>query len=151
MGHQQETMSIRPPVGHKGLFSTLNRDLFRSNMPLIALQLPLSKCKLALSKFKAMPQTLLNYPRLKSIVSSLSDDSSKKLLILHPSIQSTDMDKLPPALKDFTKENQGSLLKYTLELDYDYWTADQILASILPDHLDPPNSFETIGHIGIPS
>lgn len=38
--------------------------------------------------------------------------------------------------------------KYTLTLDYDHWSTEQILRAALPDELhEVTSSFETVGHI----
>lgn len=45
--------------------------------------------------------------------------------------------------------NNGIYLIHELTFDYDYWSADDILKSVLPPGLDedPPNSFTVTGHI----
>ena len=49
-------------------------------------------------------------------------------------------------LKEFGKyEAEGCV--HELILDYDYWNSEEILAATLPDGMDVPSSFETIGHI----
>lgn len=47
------------------------------------------------------------------------------------------------------KEQGGSLIKHTLQLDYSYWTAEDILKAVLPESLceNPPTGFAITGHI----
>lgn len=56
--------------------------------------------------------------------------------------------QLPEIMQDFAKSVEAEIKDYMFELTYDYWTSEQILRAILPDDLEVPTSFETIGHIG---
>ena len=42
-------------------------------------------------------------------------------------------------------------MQYPVELDYDYWTADEILHAFLPEDLKEgsPSGFAMTGHLGI--
>jgi tRNA (guanine37-N1)-methyltransferase len=55
---------------------------------------------------------------------------------------------MPSKLQQFAQDLNAKMVDYHFDLEYDYWTSDQILRSILPDGLEVPSSFETIGHIG---
>jgi len=56
---------------------------------------------------------------------------------------------LPTETVDFLKTESNGLVPYTLELDYDYWTADEIIQAILPEALRErsPVGFAMTGHI----
>ncbi|KAJ3056901.1 tRNA(m(1)G37)methyltransferase [Rhizophlyctis rosea] len=141
---------ILPPV-HKGL-TTLNKDLFKTTLHLVAFRLPPHKCGPAMKALKG--GTILELPRLRSIVEDPKDlaagidkGAANRLLLLNPSIQEPSIDSLTPAAQEFATKENVELTTYDVDLDYDYWGADQILRSILPDELDVPSSFETAGHI----
>lgn len=74
---------------------------------------------------------VLNIPRVKSVIK----DASECLVLL---------------CKDATGMSSVAGLAtetYELCLDYDYWTAEEILQSILPDDVIVPTSFEQVGHL----
>ncbi len=60
-----------------------------------------------------------------------------------------DLSELPEPVKSFADELKAQICPYSLKLGYDHWTSDQILRSVLPDGVDVPGAFETIGHIGM--
>ncbi|KAJ3219119.1 tRNA(m(1)G37)methyltransferase [Clydaea vesicula] len=93
---------------------------------------------------------ILNIKRKSSIVNYTPEPSSRLVLI------NRIFDKLEnfknfsnEKITNFLKETEASVTNYDLNFDYDYFTVDQILKSILPDELsnEIPSSFETIGHI----
>ncbi|KAJ3044618.1 tRNA(m(1)G37)methyltransferase [Rhizophlyctis rosea] len=141
---------IAPPV-HKGL-STLNKDIFKTTLKLVALRLPPSKCGPAMKALKG--GTIFEVPRLRSIVedpkdlaAGISKGEAARLLLLNPDVKDTNVDSLPPKAKEFVQQENVEVTRYEIELGYDYWSADQILRSILPDDIDVPSAFETVGHI----
>lgn len=48
---------------------------------------------------------------------------------------------------NFAKKTDAELTSHEIELNYDYWTVEQILRIILPEELEVPTGFATIGHI----
>ncbi|KAJ3366622.1 tRNA(m(1)G37)methyltransferase, partial [Kappamyces sp. JEL0680] len=57
------------------------------------------------------------------------------------------IDSLPEPLQMFAKQVDATLTEHEIELDYDYWSVDQILRAIIPENLEIPQSFATVGHI----
>ena len=111
---------------------------------------------------------LLNLPKVKTIVDDPeSKSSSSRLVLLNHDIQAKSNDaictfseslnltdaialsELPEPVKSFANEIKAQFYPYSLKLGYDHWTSDQILRSVLPDGIDVPGAFETIGHIGM--
>lgn len=42
------------------------------------------------------------------------------------------------------------IVPYSFQVDYNYWTTEQILYSVMPEgDAETPSSFTTTGHIGI--
>ncbi|TPX63240.1 hypothetical protein SpCBS45565_g06773 [Spizellomyces sp. 'palustris'] len=142
--------TISPPA-NKGLVN-LNRELFRKSLDLVALRVPASTCRRAMVELKGGP--LLELPRLRAIIEDPEEVAKgadkkavKRLVLLNPEVVKSN-DTLPPAVDEFAKKEGAEVTRYKLDLDYDYWTADQVLRSILPDELEVPGAFESVGHIG---
>jgi tRNA (guanine37-N1)-methyltransferase len=92
--------------------------------------------------------TLICIPKISCIVDDPDDPlKTHRLVLLSLDIQAESIQELPEKARQFAMDTQAQLKKYLLELDYSYWTHEQILRSILPDELEVPNSFETVGHI----
>ncbi|KAJ3075440.1 tRNA(m(1)G37)methyltransferase, partial [Podochytrium sp. JEL0797] len=137
-------MIIAPPANKSltVLSSEAKASLFTLVLELVALKVPQTSCAKAM---QTLPPHLLDVPRLRSIV-ACDSDKGKRLVLLHPDIGSPLA--MPQTVKDFAAEANAEIIPaYPLKLAYDYWTADQILRSIIPDHLNVPSSFELIGHI----
>ncbi|KAJ3157575.1 tRNA(m(1)G37)methyltransferase [Geranomyces michiganensis] len=156
--------SIAPPT-NKGLAS-LNRALFLRKLALVALRVPPAACARAM---KELPRgTILDLPRLRGIIDDPRSSGIttkmpptptelRKLVLLSPTIavaartgDGGGMDKwdeLPAEVSKFVQAVGAEVTEYELTLDYDYWTAEQVLRSILPDEVEIPASFETVGHI----
>ncbi|KAF9116166.1 tRNA(m(1)G37)methyltransferase [Mortierella sp. AM989] len=51
--------------------------------------------------------------------------------------------------KEFIRERTLDLTKTELTIEYDHWTADEVLRTILPEDIidEAPSSFTTVGHI----
>lgn len=128
------------PPALKGV-TQIVKEAFVQKKKIGALIIPSKYCKKALE----FPY-LLKVPRMPSIIKH--DNSSRKVL-LDFNVDFTAVDKLPKELQKFVAEVGGLLEEFELQVDYDYWSTDQILRSILPDELEVPGSFATIGHIGI--
>ncbi|KAJ3317786.1 tRNA (guanine(37)-N1)-methyltransferase [Boothiomyces sp. JEL0866] len=140
-------MHLLPPANKN--ITTLNRDLFVLNQKIGALLIPAHSAKRAMDSLRG--SGILSIPRSPTVINAPKEYTSKgnfRLLLLNPDVEHSTMSKLPLKLQDFAKEVDAELITHTLQLDYSYWSADQILRSILPDELDIPGSFATIGHIG---
>jgi tRNA (guanine37-N1)-methyltransferase len=121
----------------------LKKELFSSRYTIKALLVKASSCKTAMTTLKG---SLLAIPKRPSIVNDPSCKSNR-ILLLNIDVKSTKIDTLPDNIKTFAIEHDATLVEHEIEFNYDYWSSDQILRSILPDDIDVPSSFETIGHI----
>ncbi|KAI9342796.1 guanine(37)-N1-methyltransferase [Zopfochytrium polystomum] len=140
------TATIISPPANKGLLA-LNKELFRRTINLVALRISTASCHAAMQQLQGF---MLDTPRLRSIVDdpACPDKSAKtRFLLLNPAITDSRLDALPQTVQDFALSVKAETTTYSLNLDYDYWSAEQILRSILPDELDIPGSFELVGHI----
>jgi tRNA (guanine37-N1)-methyltransferase len=94
---------------------------------------------------KACAADLLKQPRVRLIY----DDAGDKLIALRPEISVDDTSKLHESTRSFIEKEAIPLVRHSIDLDYKYWNADEVLASILPDELlhDLPSGFTMVGHI----
>jgi tRNA (guanine37-N1)-methyltransferase len=142
---------MNPPVVVKGL-TTLNKELYRQVLNIPAARVLASKVgqlRTALDR-----NLILTFPRIKTVIND-STDPQKRLLLLNPDLIQIESRELllknqvqeySDKMTEFKKfESEGCV--HELILDYDYWNSDEILAATLPDGMDVPSSFETIGHI----
>ena len=56
-------------------------------------------------------------------------------------------DTLTVEEKRAISECKGELIQHEIVITYDHYSADQILAAVLPKGIEVTTSFETIGHI----
>lgn len=144
---------MNPPAIVKGL-TTLNRELYRQVLSIPAARVLASKVGKLRSSLNR--NIVLILPRTKTVIND-SDDPQKRLLLLNPDLISisstaefglidTNLTEYQENLKEFVNNEAESCL-HELVLDYDYWNSDEILSATLPDGMDVPSSFETIGHI----
>ncbi|KAJ7878611.1 Met-10+ like-protein-domain-containing protein [Mycena leptocephala] len=140
---RQMTLDASPPV-LTGLPASLDRTLFRKSIPILAARFPGTKIG-SVRKSEPMRRVVIDLPRLRSVVPDPSDATGDRLVLLKAS---SEVD-LPSETLDFLKTESNGLVPYTLELDYDYWTADEIIQAILPEALRErsPVGFAMTGHI----
>ncbi|KAI8612261.1 Met-10+ like-protein-domain-containing protein [Chytriomyces sp. MP71] len=136
------------PPANKGLASiaALSSDakaaLFTRTLSVVALRVPHALCSKAI---QLLPPHLLDIPRMRCIVSD-GDSKDTKIVLLNNEVR---LDSLPQTVVDFaTTHNLKVLDSFPVRLGYEYWTADQVIRSVIPDELpNVPSSFELIGHI----
>ncbi|KAI1315085.1 tRNA(m(1)G37)methyltransferase [Mortierella claussenii] len=136
---------IPPPVIQRGLL-TLDRSLFRTTVSVMALRIPASltnECK------KVLGTDMLLEPKIRNVVYSDDGEMSKRLVLLSLDVKNEDLEGASEKTKEFVKEKGLDLTKTELTVDYDHWTADEVLRAILPEELidEAPSSFTTVGHI----
>ncbi|KAK9346454.1 Met-10+ like-protein-domain-containing protein [Lipomyces starkeyi] len=130
----------------------LDKSLFTVQIELTALKIDQPR-ELPIYR-KQFKNDLLLLHSVSNIVKIEKDDGGKKvmdiLLLLRHDIKLGDLNGMSEELAKFLKERPAvEVLPYTLELGYDFWRADEILAAILPpDRLgDVPSGFTMTGHI----
>jgi len=74
------------------------------------------------------------------------NNSPTKYILLSPDINQ-DLSNLPEDKKIFIKNECIEIKTYSFIVDYEYWSTDDILRSIIPEEYQIPGSFETVGHI----
>ncbi|KAH7910443.1 Met-10+ like-protein-domain-containing protein [Hygrophoropsis aurantiaca] len=135
-------LDTTPPV--QRLMTNLDRDVFQKTIPVLAARIPASKTGSVL-KSEAMKRSIIDLPKVRSVVPDPVDPQTGRLLLLRVSENAG----LPPESIEYLNKESFSLTTYTLKLDYDYWTADEILHCILPEELcqGSPSGFAITGHL----
>eukprot|EP00124_Ichthyophonus_hoferi_P001348 Ihof_evm10s67 gene=Ihof_evmTU10s67 len=126
----------------------LNRDLFNTSVPVLGLRVEGKNIGLMVARINAC---LMNVARLRNVVpdpEAEAGDVNKKLVLLSPIFTKEDLSELPEDARAFIKECGATVTRFVQDLDYSYWRADQVIASILPEDIkEITTSFETVGHI----
>ncbi|PFH52241.1 hypothetical protein AMATHDRAFT_140328 [Amanita thiersii Skay4041] len=140
--HRHFHLDPSPPL-HREI-THLNRDLFRKSLPVLAARVPPSKTGSVL-KAQPMKNALLDLPRIRTVASDPSKPDGDRLVLL----RFADQVDLPADTREFLNKEANGLTIYPVELTYNYWTADQILHSILPEELceGSPSGYAMTGHI----
>lgn len=121
----------------------LDRTFFRKQVRLPSVCFA---CPKVIGQFlKSCSHDVLTIPRIKPVQMT----SEGKVVLLKESINPDDMSTVSSSTKDFLRNNGTSVLPYLLWIDYDYWTAEEILDAILPQGtgIETPSGFTTVGHI----
>ncbi|KAF0553532.1 tRNA guanine37-N1-methyltransferase [Gigaspora margarita] len=130
-----------PPVQHGA--TVLNRELFRRTVDVIGVRVPTS----SVAKFlKVLNKDLFNQPKLKNVVND-PESSNTKIVLLNPKVESLELDDIPSDIKNFINNEGLGIVRHSVELNYDYWGADDIIKAILPSGVESPTSFTQVGHI----
>ncbi|KAF8899081.1 hypothetical protein BD779DRAFT_1689909 [Infundibulicybe gibba] len=143
MGTRTITLDASPPI-HRDMRDALDKGLFHKSLSVLAAQVPPPKTGIML-RSQVMKQSLMNLPKIRSVVPNPSDPEGDRLMLLRVQDES----ELSAEILEFLKTEAKGLVKYQLDLDYDYWTADEILQAILPEDLceGSPTGFAMTGHI----
>ncbi|KAA1076247.1 tRNA(m(1)G37)methyltransferase [Puccinia graminis f. sp. tritici] len=120
------------------------KQQFKQSIPLLAARVPSP----SITKFKTNPEirkALLNSKNLRSVEPDPdSTDNAFKLLLLN----TPHKDQIPESTLKVFQEHDIQIKNTKLDLDWEYWMADEIIERLLPDQLtDIPASFTMIGHI----
>ncbi|CEP18686.1 hypothetical protein [Parasitella parasitica] len=131
--------SLVPPQ-NRGM-RVLDREAFRKVYTTLAIRVPNQLVKPLMIQLE---DKLLNQPRISSVVSDGTRNDTKLILLrldIKDVKESFSQDKLE-LIQPY------DILNYEFQVDYDYWTTDQILYSVMPEgDAETPSSFATTGHI----
>ncbi|KAK4461097.1 hypothetical protein QBC42DRAFT_270809 [Cladorrhinum samala] len=142
---------FRPPILRSGA-AALNRALFTKKVDLAAAALKDPRLISQYRKSLAAHKELLALERI-SPIRPHPDPALEKLghkcFLLNPDVKPGVPETWGPGLKEGVQKEDLTVIPYELEIDYDYWTARDILESILPEELhdEIPTGFNTAGHI----
>eukprot|EP00965_Chrysotila_dentata_P025954 861002-Pleurochrysis_carterae.AAC.3 len=122
----------------------LDRALFSLSLQLVALRIPAKRC----SEFMQRLQGHVLYrPRIKPIIPQPDGDNSHRLLLLSEDIKDLELTGLPDPMRAYVQEHEAQPLFHKMDMDYSFFTADQVLRKLLPEGMEVPSSFEQVGHV----
>lgn len=98
---------------------------------------------------RAPKSDLLNLARVPTIVAFGESKKNKGVLLApHISDPAKAIKQLHASTLDLLEKAKYTFQRWDLELGYDYWTAEEILRSVLPPKLgDVPSGYALVGHI----
>lgn len=133
---------ITPPESVRGM-QVLDREAFRAEHELVAVKVPSTLCQ---EYTRALRPWLLGLPRLRAIVPDPADGTNRavRLVLLSPIFANAG--ELPAEAALFIKENEGTPVAYTLKVDYEYWSSEEVLSAALPQ-LNPNDVWRRLGCI----
>ncbi|KAL0094823.1 guanine(37)-N1-methyltransferase [Phycomyces blakesleeanus] len=136
-------MSIFFPPAHHGM-KVLNRAAFKKSYDVIGVRVPAKRVGIVV---KAFGNNLLNQPRLRNVAED-SGSKETKLVLLKADLRREDLENLPQEAKKVMETDVLGVVDHHIDLDYDYWTSEQIMHAVMPkDAKEIPSSFTQTGHI----
>ncbi|KAF9015682.1 S-adenosyl-L-methionine-dependent methyltransferase [Cyathus striatus] len=137
------TLDISPPQYH-GFSNELDKSAFHKSLSVLAARVPPSRTGFFLRNDQ-LKNSILDLPKIRTVVPDPSNPSGDRLILLRASGKAD----LSNAARSFLEKEAVGLVNYNIELTYDYWTADEILQSFLPENLreGSPTGFAMTGHL----
>ncbi|KAJ1815379.1 tRNA(m(1)G37)methyltransferase [Coemansia sp. RSA 2598] len=121
----------------------LDRAAFSLIIPVVALRVPTK----TVGRIKAeISSDVLKIPKLRNVVND-GKNNEYKMVLLDSSISSTDLGGASEKLRNLVKQDKLEAVHHQVTLNYEHWSADEILKAVLPDSSEAPTSYEQIGHI----
>ncbi|EJD03791.1 uncharacterized protein FOMMEDRAFT_81588 [Fomitiporia mediterranea MF3/22] len=136
------TLDTAPPIHRiKEGTQSLDREIFRKSIPVLAARIPAPKSGRFLDGLK---NDVLDLRRCRTVVHD-KEDKGRRLVLLNYQ----NRDELPARVNEFIEREGATLMVYEIELDYSYWTAVDILEATLPEELctELPTGFAAMGHL----
>ena len=129
------------PAAHPSL---VDRARFVTKYECLALRVPKKHCGEYMRDWK---QFMLNMPKMRSIVEDDDGPGDTKLVLVQRDVRS--LGELPPAARDYlaTREPAPVPVQHSVSVDYNYFSMEAALKQLLPEGMEVPSSFETVGHI----
>eukprot|EP00898_Chlorokybus_atmophyticus_P007379 jgi/Chlat1/7642/Chrsp64S07119 len=132
-----ETISAPPTV------PGVDKERFKQTLELLAARVPARRTQ---EYVKLLRGYTFDRPRVRTVMHA-ADNDTERLILLREDLIDDSFDDLPFELRDRLVEEGVRPARYTVQLDYSYFSADQVLKALLPAGLEVPSSFETVGHI----
>ncbi|PJF16451.1 tRNA (guanine(37)-N1)-methyltransferase [Paramicrosporidium saccamoebae] len=82
--------------------------------------------------------------RVKTVVAD-EQDTATRLVLLSESI--SDIDGLSEDARKAISEFKAEVVPYTVQVGFDQYSTHEVLERLLPEGMDIPSAFETVGHI----
>ncbi|KAG9314128.1 Met-10+ like-protein-domain-containing protein [Chiua virens] len=136
-------LDTAPPV-HRWMKDSLDRDAFHKSLQVLGVRVPASKTASVL-RSEVLKKYIIDLPKIKSVIWDPSGVQDRRVVLLKVQEEAA----LAPEARFFLQEQCADLVQHKIDLDYNYWTADEIITSILPQELcdGSPTGFAITGHI----
>ena len=109
----------------------VDKSIFNKTLDILALRVKPGQVQDILKKYK---DQLWHFPRRKNVVECPEEPQKFKLILF--------ADEIPSEL-----EAIGDKIFYQIHLCYDDYSFEEVMRKLIPESIDPPTSFESIGHI----
>ncbi|TFK30950.1 hypothetical protein FA15DRAFT_580267 [Coprinopsis marcescibilis] len=135
-------LDVSPPP-YLGSREQLDKSAFRKTLPVLAARVQPDKVGRFL-KGDVMKRAILDIPKVRTVAPDLANEGTRLVLLR----MSREAD-IPSDALEFIKKESNGLVTYDVDLDYNYWTSDEILHSFLPEDIrqGAPSGFAIVGHI----
>ncbi|KAI0842044.1 Met-10+ like-protein-domain-containing protein [Hypoxylon sp. FL0890] len=153
---EDDTMSslIRPPVIRSAL-GVLDRSLFSKTVNLAAAAVAEKKNISVWRQKLQRDNTLLALERIRGVVPHPDQklaSQGTKCLLLDPKIKAGVPETWTPVIQEGVASSEIGVIPYDLSLDYDYWSYEDVMKSLLPpdlrdEHDGIPGGFNQAGHV----
>ncbi|KAF3056379.1 tRNA (guanine(37)-N1)-methyltransferase [Daldinia childiae] len=145
---------LRPPT-IRSAFGVLDRSLFSKTVNLAAAAIA-DKKKISVWRQKLQSEdTLLALERIPGVVTHPDQTlaaQGTKCLLLNPKVKAEVPETWTSSLQDGVASKEIGIVPYNLSLDYDYWSYEDVMKSLLPpdlrdEHDGIPGGFNQAGHV----
>ncbi|KAF8971730.1 Met-10+ like-protein-domain-containing protein [Flammula alnicola] len=132
------------PPPYNGPRDFVDKAAFHKTISVLGARVPPEKTRVLL-KAGELKNCLMDLPKIRTVVSDPSQPDGDRLVLLRMSEKAD----IPAEAQQFLDKEAKGLLEYKVDLDYDYWTAEECLHSFLPEELreGAPTGFAMTGHI----
>jgi len=109
----------------------VDKSVFKKTLDVLALRVKSNQVQAILKDHR---DALWTFPRRKTVLDCPDDPKHYRLILF--------ADEIPTKLEEI-----GAKIFYEVHLGYEDYTFEEVLRKLLPESVDPPASFESIGHI----
>ncbi|KAK8048833.1 hypothetical protein PG994_010563 [Apiospora phragmitis] len=148
---KEEMNGFRPSVA-RAVAGVLDRSLFAKTVPLAAAIISENKLISRYRRDLEKSKEILSADRISAIAphpdKSLASQG-KKCLLLNPAVKPTAPETWGTVLKEGVDKSELEVIPYNLNLDYEYFSALDVLSVVLPPELhdEIPSGFNIAGHV----
>ncbi|KAK7969509.1 hypothetical protein PG988_008582 [Apiospora saccharicola] len=148
----KEEMNIFRPSVARAVAGVLDRSLFAKTVPLAAAIISENKLISRYRRDLERSKEILSAERISAIAPHPDQtlaSQGKKCLLLNPAVQPTAPETWGAVLKEGVDKSELEVIPYSLNLDYEYFSALDVLSVVLPPELhdEIPSGFNVAGHV----
>ncbi|KIM47474.1 hypothetical protein M413DRAFT_15695 [Hebeloma cylindrosporum] len=135
---------VSSPPPYHGPQDVLDKSAFQKSLSVLGVRVSPEKTGVLL-KASVLKNSLMDLPKIRTVVSDPAQPDGDRLVLLRMSEKAD----IPAEAQAFLDKEAKGLVQYNVDLDYDYWTAEECLHSFLPEELreGAPTGFAMTGHI----